>query len=93
MVNSLPGARADCGRSLDFVIAIKCQILILQPARYKSFAIASYVAGLVTRTWDKRAFKRLPRVAAKKCELKKHKIYFFTHGTFESKQKTIFHKS
>ena len=30
----------------------------------------SSVAGLVTRTWDKRSFKRLPRVVAKKCELK-----------------------
>ena len=45
-------------------------------------AHVTYVAGLVTRTWDKRAFKRLPRIAAKKCELKSHtrfKVSLFTH--------------
>ena len=43
---------------------------------------APYVAGLVTRTWDKRAFKRLPRVAAKKCELKNYTHLKFTLFTY-----------
>ena len=91
MVHTLPGARAGCGRSAHFILTdarcpARCRI---QDARCNLLPYASFAAGLVTRTWDKRSFKRLPRVAAKKCELKK--LLLHTVLNFSKLKKTFSH--